>query len=257
MKKYLLMCLLVFSLLLVFSCSSPEKSLLSKYFHAVQMKDNTTLSNMAVEPVTFVFTDWKVKEIKESKITDTEYSNVVAKIEEIKQKQDVLKPDIIDVDSEYEEMKEKRGYTRQKAELKKQRDELYDKYRALQEEKEQYEEKLTTIKNVMKKSLGQDVIFENVTKKERKDVIITVKSPTGSRDYRVELVRYYREINGQERAGYWKILRFVNLEKEEPVTVEEEEPEKKESEKEEMKKEKEKKAEEGKTEETDEKKEGK
>lgn len=53
------------------SCSSkPEQSLLKSYFHAIMLKDVTTMSSMAIEPVDIEATSWKIVQASEEKIED-------------------------------------------------------------------------------------------------------------------------------------------------------------------------------------------
>lgn len=51
------------------SCkSNPEQTLLSKYFDAMTMKDNMTMSTMAQEPQMIEWASWKIAKVSEEKI---------------------------------------------------------------------------------------------------------------------------------------------------------------------------------------------
>lgn len=54
------------------SCkSTPEKSLLGAYFHAISLKDTTTMSTMAVEPTSIEAASWEIVSVSEEKIEPT------------------------------------------------------------------------------------------------------------------------------------------------------------------------------------------
>jgi len=48
--------------------STPEKGLLRAYFSAISMKDTTTMSTMAVEPMSIDAASWKITSVSEEKI---------------------------------------------------------------------------------------------------------------------------------------------------------------------------------------------
>ena len=54
------------------SCkSTPEKSLLGAYFHAISLKDTATMSSMAVEPVSIDAASWEIVSVSEEQIAPT------------------------------------------------------------------------------------------------------------------------------------------------------------------------------------------
>jgi hypothetical protein len=54
------------------SCkSTPEKGLLGAYFHAISLKDTTTMSTMAVEPTSIDADSWEIVSVSEEKIEPT------------------------------------------------------------------------------------------------------------------------------------------------------------------------------------------
>ncbi len=54
------------------SCtSSPEESLLKRYFSAISMNDVTTMSTMAVEPISMDVKSWEIVSVSEEKIEPT------------------------------------------------------------------------------------------------------------------------------------------------------------------------------------------
>lgn len=83
--------LVVLSALLVLfgltSCKShPEKSLLGRYFNSVTMNDVTTLSTMALEPVTMDVGSWKIVKVSEEKIEPAKLPDLNAQELDIKKK---------------------------------------------------------------------------------------------------------------------------------------------------------------------------
>jgi len=54
------------------SCkSTPEKRLLGTYFHAISLKDTTTMSTMAIEPISIDVASWQIASVSEEKIEPT------------------------------------------------------------------------------------------------------------------------------------------------------------------------------------------
>jgi hypothetical protein len=59
----------LFILFALQSCkSTPEKGLLGAYFSAISMKDTTTMSTMAVEPISIDAASWQITSVSEEKI---------------------------------------------------------------------------------------------------------------------------------------------------------------------------------------------
>lgn len=69
------------------SCkSNPEKSLLESYFHAISLNDVTTLSSMALEPVTVDAAKWSITKVSEEKIEPATLADLNAKELDFKKK---------------------------------------------------------------------------------------------------------------------------------------------------------------------------
>jgi|GEM_PF-161611 len=51
--------------------STPEKGLLGAYFHAISLKDTTTMSTMAVEPTSIDVASWEIVSVSEEKVEPT------------------------------------------------------------------------------------------------------------------------------------------------------------------------------------------
>jgi len=62
----------LFILFTLQSCqSTPEKGLLGAYFHAISLKDTTTMSTMAIEPTSIDAASWNITSVSEEKIEAT------------------------------------------------------------------------------------------------------------------------------------------------------------------------------------------
>jgi hypothetical protein len=86
-KKTLIVLSALILLFSVTSCkSSPEKGLLERYFHAVTLNDVTTLSTMAIEPMTMEVDSWKVIKASEEKIEPAKLSDLNAQELDFKKK---------------------------------------------------------------------------------------------------------------------------------------------------------------------------
>jgi hypothetical protein len=86
-KKSLIVLATLLVLFGVTSCkSNPEKGLLQNYFHAVTLNDVTTLSTMAVEPVTMDVASWKITKTSEEKIEPAKLPDLNAQEMDIKKK---------------------------------------------------------------------------------------------------------------------------------------------------------------------------
>lgn len=68
-KKTLIVCGVALAIFVLQSCSSsPEKSLLSRYFNAVSLNDNATMSSIALEPAQMDYTSWAILSVTPEKI---------------------------------------------------------------------------------------------------------------------------------------------------------------------------------------------
>ncbi len=222
-KKYLLAAVLVFSMIFVISCSKPEEVFLKKYFNAVQMQDNDTMAAMAVEPVSFAKPfSFKIKTIGELQEGEAEFAEAVKNFQEVTKKLDDLKPQVLDTNDELEAAKadlaKARSYRKKKElkkkvdELQKKKDELFAQYKELQKQKQAAKEHLDSVVSIIKKSLGERVELENANiKKQSKDVVITVNSASGAKDFKVIFVRYLLDLGNRTQNGRWIILKFVPL----------------------------------------------
>lgn len=229
MRKKTLIVLGVFlAFFVIQGCTSaPEKTLLKKYFNAVTMNDNDTMSSMALEPFQPELGSWKIVSIGEEKIEPASLPQLNAAEIEAKKAQDAQIGPTIDADTAVKDAQFEMDTTRSasaKAALKRQVAELQAKYDTenakMQELKRVYnaakaasatEEEMTMF------SLGArelPVVRELVGDVHSKTVEISVTNRAGStKNYRLEMRQYLLrdEANKIPHRGRWVIIRFEPL----------------------------------------------
>ncbi len=225
MKKRGLILLVVVVLISMFmsSCTKPEEAYLKKYFDAIRMNDNDTLSSMAAEPVTFVFTKWKLLSVSEVQSGPADFKTYDENYKKIKKDLDALKEQILELNDNLEEAKSNekkaRGYRAKKKakeklkELEAKKEELMGQYKELQAKLQEAKKTVEYWKRIIFMSLGE---MEGVNPaeldltKETKEAVFTITAPTGEKKYKAIFIRY--NINSpQKRFGRWLILKFEQI----------------------------------------------
>lgn len=229
MRKKTLIVLGVFlAFFVIQGCTSaPEKTLLKKYFNAVTMNDNDTMSSMALEPFQPELGSWKIVSIGEEKVEPASLPQMNTAEIEAKKAQDAQIGPTIDADTAVKDAQFEMDTTRSasaKAALKRQVDELQAKYDTenakMQELKRVYnaaksaaaaEEEMTMF------SLGArelPVVRQLVGDVHSKTVEIAVTNRAGAtRNYRVVMKQYLLrdEANKLSHRGRWIFVRFEPL----------------------------------------------
>jgi hypothetical protein len=99
-KKTLFVIGLLVAFLVIQGCTSkPEKSLLSRYFNAVTLNDNDTMSSMALEPFQPEMTSWNIVSISPEKIEPAKLPGLNKAEIEAKKAQDAQIGPTIDADT--------------------------------------------------------------------------------------------------------------------------------------------------------------
>jgi hypothetical protein len=220
--------LVVLGILLAFfvaqSCSSsPEKSLLSRYFNAVTLNDNATMASMALEPAQWEVTSWEVASVSPEKIDPVILPDLNKKETEAKKAQDAQISPTMDADAILANAKDELDLARTggaKAVAKKKVEEAQAKYDAEYGKMKEVKQAYTTAKaaaayeeQVTLFSLG---VRELATVRDltgnvhSKDVVVRIKTKQGTtKEYRL-LMRMYELKNeaGQRLPSRWVILRF-------------------------------------------------
>jgi hypothetical protein len=220
--------LIVLGILLAFSVmqscsSSPEKSILSRYFNAVSMNDNATMASMALEPAQWDVASWEIVSISPEKIEPSTLAELSKKELEAKKAQDTQIGPTMDADTILANAKDELDLARTggaKAVAKKKVEEAQAKYDVeygkMKELKKGYsdakaaaaaEEQVTLFSLGLRdlptvRDLGGNV--------HSKDVVVKIKTKQGqTKSYRL-LMRMYELKNeaGQRLSSRWVITKF-------------------------------------------------
>lgn len=229
MRKRTLIVLGIFAAFIVIQgcMSAPEKTLLKKYFNAVQMNDNDTMSSMALEPLQPELGSWSILNIGADKIEPAALPDLNKAEIEAKKLQDAQIGPTIDADTAVKDAQFEMDTTRSagaKATLKKRVEELQAKYDIengkMQELKKAFnaaktaaaaEEEMTMF------SLGQRelaIVRELTGNVHTKEVDISISNRAGvAKKYRLLLKQYLLkdEANNIRYNGRWVIIKFEPL----------------------------------------------
>lgn len=207
--------------------SAPEKTLLKKYFNAVLLNDNDTMSSMALEPFQPDMESWELLSVGEEKIVPATLPGLNAAEVEAKKAQDAQIGPTLDADGALKDAQYERDTSRTaagKRAAQKLVDELQAKYdeenAKMQDLKRAYteakaaaaaEEEMTMF------SLGQrelPVVRSLTGNVHSKDVEIAIKMKDGQvKRYKLLLKQYELrdEANNIRHPGRWVIIRFEPL----------------------------------------------
>ncbi len=227
MNRKLLSILGVGLLILTFnSCSSsPEQSLLDRYFSALRMNDNQTLSTMAISPMSFDVTSWEILSVSEEVVQPFGLTAMNAK--ELELKKSVEDSVGITLDSRadldeaiFEKTNARTGAARRAAQTKV--DEMqtaYDEQRAthgqLQKEYNLAKEAAANEEDIASFSLGGDypTIRDFVGEVFSKTVDVQVTGKEGTGTYKFYLWRYMLEDESMNLShrGRWIIQKVEKI----------------------------------------------
>jgi hypothetical protein len=226
-KTFIVIGLLV-AFLAVQACSSaPEKTLLKKYFNAVLLNDNDTMSAMALEPFQPELGSWAMVKIGQEKIEPATLPALNKAEIEAKKLQDAQIGPTIDADSALKDAQYEMDTSRSaagKAAAKRKVDELQAKYDVengkMQELKKAYNAAKTAAaaeEEVTMFSLGArelPVVRDLTGEVHSKDVEVSVTSRAGvTKNYKLAMRMYNLkdEANNIRHAGRWVIIKFEPL----------------------------------------------
>jgi len=227
-KKTLIVIGVFVAFLVIQGCTSaPEKTLLKKYFNAVTMNDNDTMSSMALEPIQPDMTSWNIVRIGEEKIEPATLPALNAAEIEAKKAQDAQIGPTIDADTALKDAQYEKDLARSAAgKAAAQRN--IDKFQAaydiengkMQELKRLYNEAKSAAaaeEEMTMFSLGQrelPVVRSLTGDVHSKDVeiAITLKSG-GTKNYKLLMKQYMLrdEANNIPHRGRWVIIKFEPL----------------------------------------------
>jgi hypothetical protein len=216
----------LFILFTLQSCkSTPEKGLLGAYFHAISLKDTTTMSTMAVEPTSIDVASWKIASVSEEKIEPTKLVELgKAELEFKKKLEEHVGPVMEAEDALYGAQEEQKAARTggARAAAKKKVDEMQVKFdqereihRQLQRDYNEAKAAAQREKDTSIFSLGAGElanIMDLAGTVHTKDVDVAVTGKDGKvTTYRFNLRRYELKDEGANltRRGRWIIVKFA------------------------------------------------
>ena len=225
MKRRSLCAIGVILLLFVLqSCTShPEEGLLKRYFSAITLNDVTTMSTMAVEPISMDVESWEIISVSEEKIEPTSLPEMNRLELELKKKVEESVGITLDakdelLDAEYERDQARTRAARRAAqnkvkELQATYDEIYATHQQLQTDYNEAKAATAREEQIASFSLGAGDItnIRDLTGQvHSKEVDIKVVGKEATKNYRLYLRMFNLkdEVLNVNRRGQWKIIKF-------------------------------------------------
>ena len=206
------------------SCTShPEESLLKRYFNAINLNDVTTMSTMAVEPISMDVVSWEIISVSEEKIEPASLPEMNRLELELKKKVEESVGITLDakdelLDAEYERDQARTRAARRAAqnkikELQATYDEIYATHQQLQTDYNETKAATAREEQIASFSLGAGDItnIRDLTGEvHSREVDIKVVGKEATKNYRLYL-RVFNlkdEVLNVNRRGQWKIIKF-------------------------------------------------
>ncbi len=214
----------IFLLFVLQSCKSkPEEALLKRYFNAIILNDVTTMSSMAVEPISMDAESWEIISVSEEKIEPASLPEMNRLELELKKKVEESVGITLDakdelLDAEYERDQARTRAARRVAqnkvkELQAAYDEIYAVHQQLQTDYNEAKTATAREEQIASFSLGAGDIanIRDLTGQvHSKEVDIKVVGKEATKNYRLYLRMFNLkdEILNVNRRGQWKIIKF-------------------------------------------------
>ncbi len=206
------------------SCkSNPEEGLLKRYFSAISLNDVTTMSTMALEPISMDVKSWEIVSVSEEKIEPTSLPEMNKLELELKKKVEESVGITLDakdelLDAEYERDQARTRTARRAAQNKIKKlqtayDEIYATHQQLQIDYNDAKATTAREEQIASFSLGTSDItnIRDLTGQVHStEVDIKVVGKEATRNYRVYLRMFNLkdEVLNVNRRGQWKIIKF-------------------------------------------------
>jgi hypothetical protein len=227
-KKSLIIIAAVLVLVVFQSCSSkPEEGLLKRYFNAVRMNDNSTMSSMALEPLTMDVSGFDVVSVAAEKIEPAVLPGLSKQEADLKKKLEGHVGPTIDAKDAVDVAKDELDTARTKAAkqaAQKKVDEMQVKYeqefglhKELQKGYNDAKSAAAREEEVTAFSLGaKDLInIRDLTGDvHSKEVVLKIKTrDAGDKNYKLFMRRYIlkEEATNLKHNGRWIIVKFEQL----------------------------------------------
>jgi len=223
-RKSLFVIGVILILFVLQSCKSkPEEALLKRYFNAIILNDVTTMSTMAVEPISMDVQSWEIISVSEEIVEPASLPELNKKELELKTKVEEsvgitldTKDELLDAEYELKQARTRaaRGAFQKKVkELQAKYDEIYATHQQLQ--KDYNEAKAVTARGeqICSFSLGAGDLanIRDLTGQvHSKEVEIKVEGKSDTKNYKIYLRQYALkdEVYNVNRRGRWIIVRF-------------------------------------------------
>lgn len=227
-KKVLIVIGLLVAFFVIQACSSsPEKGLLKRYFNAVTLNDNDTMSSMALEPFQPELGSWNIVSIGPEKIEPATLPALNQAEIDAKKLQDAQIGPTIDADAVLKDAQYEKDTSRSaagKAAAQRKIDELQAKYDVENGKMQEYKKAYTAAKAAA--AAEEEMTMFSLSARElpnvreltgdvhSKEVEISVTTRSGStKNYRLYMRQYLLkdETNNLPHRGQWKIIKFEPL----------------------------------------------
>jgi hypothetical protein len=225
MKRRNLSAIVVILLLFALqSCTPhPEEGLLKRYFSAIALNDVTTMSTMALEPISMDVEKWEIVNVSDEVIEPAKLPEMNKKELDLKKKVEEsvgitldAKDELLDAEYERDQARTRsarRAAVKKVKELQAKYDEIYDNHQKLQTEYNEAKAATAREEQITSFSLGAGDITNirdltgNVHSKE---VEVKVVGKDGTKNYKLYLMMYdlKDEVLNVHRRGQWKIIKF-------------------------------------------------
>jgi hypothetical protein len=209
------------------SCTShPEEGLLKRYFSAIALNDVTTMSTMALEPISMDVEKWEIVNVSEEVIEPAKLPEMNKKELDLKKKVEESVGITLDakdelLDAEYERdqartMSAKRAAEKKVKELQATYDEIYANHQNLQTEYNEAKAATAREEQITSFSLGAGDtgnIRDLTGNVHSKEVEVKVEGKEETKNYKLYLRMYdlKDEVLNVHRRGQWKIIKFEPL----------------------------------------------
>ncbi len=221
MKRFFLFALSTIFVFLIFSCGSPEKSMLGRYFEAVRFNDKMTMSTMAYEPIAMEIKKWRMVSLSQEEKKGLPLNELFKKQDELKEKRDAIVNQVADANDKVAEAKanlsKARGAAKRKAE--KELEEAENVYKETRASYEKIQKEWNELKALIDKeralfNLSVGIEWPEGVELEGdmgvKEAMVEVTTATDVRNYKVILRKYaIKTPEGQPLNGRWIIEKFI------------------------------------------------
>jgi hypothetical protein len=207
-------------------CSTnPEKGLLDRYFNALSLNDVTTLTTMAIEPVSFEFDSWDITSVSEEIIEPAKLPGLnTQELDLKKQVEDSVgitldaRDDLDDAIFERDNARTRsarRAAQKKVDEMQTKYDEQYVRHQQLQKDYNLAKETAGREEEVSAFSLGGEYINirEFTGNIHSKEIEVEIIGAEGTNHYKIYLRQYMLkdEAANMSHRGRWIIVKFEKL----------------------------------------------